>query len=50
MDGTTGVTWFLGSLEGVIDGEPFAARLRYTRTWVRHEDGWRLLAAHATVV
>jgi hypothetical protein len=48
VDGRTGVTWFLGALEGTIAGTPFAARLRYTRTWV-HDDvhGWRAVAAHA---
>lgn len=49
VDGRTGVTWFLGTLEGTFGGAPFAARLRYTRTWI-HEDehGWRLVAAHAS--
>ncbi|GAA3423602.1 nuclear transport factor 2 family protein [Streptosporangium sandarakinum] len=46
--GTTGVTCFLGLLEGTFAGEPFASRLRYTRTWVHTgEYGWRVLAAHA---
>ncbi|MEV4691430.1 nuclear transport factor 2 family protein [Micromonospora echinospora] len=45
--GGTGVTWFLGTLEGTMGGEPFLARVRYTRTWVLDEDEeWRLLAAH----
>ena len=45
--GTTGVTFFTGAVAGTFNGEPFAARLRYTRTWV-HEGagGWRVLAAH----
>ncbi|MEV8509348.1 nuclear transport factor 2 family protein [Actinoplanes sp. NPDC051475] len=49
--GGTGVTWFLGRLSGSIDGVPFDARMRYTRTWI-HDDacGWRILAAHASVV
>jgi hypothetical protein len=47
----TGITCFLGSLEGRLAGTPFAARMRYTRTWVRDDRrGWRLLAAHASVV
>lgn len=46
--GRTGVTCFLGTLEGTFAGEPFAGRLRYTRTWVHtDEHGWRVLAAHA---
>ncbi len=47
-DGRTGVTWFLGTVEGTVQGTPFAARMRYTRTWL-HDDahGWRIIAAHA---
>ncbi len=48
--GSTGVTWFLGTLEGAIDGEPFAVRMRYTRTWTHDDHGWAIIAAHATVV
>ncbi|MEU7841191.1 nuclear transport factor 2 family protein [Micromonospora sp. NPDC049114] len=49
--GRTGVTFFLGRVAGVFNGEPFAARLRYTRTWI-HDDphGWRILAAHISPV
>jgi hypothetical protein len=43
--GTTGVTWFKGSLAGAINGVPFEARVRYTRTWI-HDGSWRLIAAH----
>ena len=46
--GATGVTWFLGAVAGTFEGEEFAARLRYTRTWVHAaEHGWRVVAAHA---
>lgn len=49
VDGRLGVTWFLGSLAGVLDGTPFAARVRYTRTWIHtDEHGWRLLTAHVS--
>ncbi|MFC3982720.1 nuclear transport factor 2 family protein [Streptosporangium jomthongense] len=45
----TGVSCFLGTLEGTFAGEPFSMRLRYTRTWVHtDEHGWRILAAHAS--
>jgi hypothetical protein len=49
--GTTGVTFFTGTVAGRFGGEPMAARLRYTRTWV-HDDttGWRILAAHIAVL
>ena len=47
--GDTGVTWFLGTLEGTMAGEPFVARVRYTRTWTyAGGPGWRLLAAHVS--
>src|SRR4051794_12376374 len=49
VDGTTGVTWFLGTVAGVFLGEEFSQRVRYTRTWVRSADGhWRLVAAHVS--
>ena len=50
-DGRTGVTWFAGTIEGTIHGSPFAARMRYTRTWL-HDDthGWRIIAAHASMI
>ena len=51
VEGRTGVTWFLGVLEGTFAGTPFAARLRYTRTWIYdHDHGWRVVAAHASSV
>lgn len=51
MAGPVGVTCFLGWLEGSLEGEPFAAQLRYTRTWWYSDDrGWQLLAGHASVV
>lgn len=51
VTGSTGVTWFLGSLQGAIGGEPFAARMRYTRTWVHDaRAGWKIVAAHAMTV
>jgi ketosteroid isomerase-like protein len=47
--GDTGVTVVLLALKGAHEGEEFAARLRYTRTWVRHgDDRWRVLAAHVS--
>ncbi len=49
--GDTGITWFLGRLHGSIDGTPFEARMRYTRTWVHDAArGWRIIAAHASFV
>ncbi|BBH68715.1 hypothetical protein ACTI_54000 [Actinoplanes sp. OR16] len=44
--GTTGVTFFVGTVSGTFGGTPMTARMRYTRTWAYTEDGWRILAAH----
>jgi hypothetical protein len=46
--GDTGVTWFRGRLAGEFKGEVFTAHVRYTRTWIRTANGWRLLAAHVS--
>lgn len=49
VDGSTGVTWFLGTLEGSYAGTPFSVRLRYTRTWIHDaQHGWRIVAAHSS--
>ncbi|MEE4545673.1 nuclear transport factor 2 family protein [Streptomyces sp. V4-01] len=45
--GSTGITRPLLALQGTAAGQPFAARLRYTRTWVHADGVWRVLAAHA---
>ncbi|MEO3779239.1 nuclear transport factor 2 family protein [Micromonospora sp. B11E3] len=46
-EGTTGATFLLAEVKGTFGGSSFAARLRYTRTWVHDgERGWRVLAAH----
>jgi hypothetical protein len=51
LDGRTGVTFFLGTVEGQFLGTPFRARMRYTRTWIFDDErGWRVLAAHASAV
>lgn len=49
VDGHTGVTWFLGTLEGTFGGTHFAVRIRFTRTWIyTGTQGWRVIAAHAS--
>ena len=49
VEGHTGVTWFLGTLEGTFGGAAFNARLNFTRTWIYKPDsGWRVIAAHAS--
>ncbi|RKF23754.1 nuclear transport factor 2 family protein [Micromonospora globbae] len=47
VEGGTGVTFLVARVAGRFGGSPFAARLRYTRTWIHDDDrGWRILAAH----
>jgi hypothetical protein len=49
VEGHTGVTWFLGTLEGTFGENSFSARLNFTRTWLyRPDSGWRVIAAHAS--
>ncbi|MEZ0064503.1 ketosteroid isomerase-like protein [Streptacidiphilus sp. MAP12-20] len=48
--GATGITRVLAAIRGTAAGQPFAARLRYTRTWVHADGAWRVLAAHASSV
>jgi ketosteroid isomerase-like protein len=41
---TTAITVVLASLAGSSNGTAFEGRFRYTRTWVRGEKGWRVVA------
>ncbi|MDI6102410.1 nuclear transport factor 2 family protein [Actinoplanes sp. NEAU-A12] len=44
--GATGATFALCSVSGTFNGGPFAARLRYARTWAYDDKtGWRIVAA-----
>lgn len=40
----TGVT----HIEGEAQGQAFTADFRFTDTWIRHPDGWKLAASHAS--
>ena len=44
--GDTAVTFVVLRIRGTIAGEDASGRMRYTRTWVRDGDAWRVLAAH----
>jgi ketosteroid isomerase-like protein len=44
--GDTAVTFVVLDVTGTIDGADVSGRMRYTRTWVRDDQGWRVLAAH----
>jgi len=43
--GPVGVTRLVAQVEAVVDGEPAASRLRYTRLWTRAEGRWQVVAA-----
>jgi len=45
-----GITVLTARLEGVYAGLRFSARMRYTRCWASGADGWRVVAAHASVL
>jgi ketosteroid isomerase-like protein len=50
VDGDVAITRVTVSAEAVQGGVPTAGRLKYTRTWVRRADGWRVLGAHFSVL
>ena len=50
LDGDVAITRVTVSAEAVQGGVPMAGRLKYTRTWVRRDDGWRVLGAHFSVL
>jgi ketosteroid isomerase-like protein len=50
LDGDVAITRVTVSAEAVQGGVPTAGRLRYTRTWVRRDDGWRVLGAHLSAL
>ncbi len=35
-------------VEGEAQGQAFVADFRFTDTWIRHPDGWKLAASHAS--
>jgi ketosteroid isomerase-like protein len=44
------VTLTHAALSGQFGGVPLSASLRYTRMWVETESGWRIAAAHCSVL
>ncbi|SOE92711.1 protein of unknown function [Burkholderia sp. D7] len=44
------VTLTHAALSGQFGGMPLSANLRYTRMWVETESGWRIAAAHCSVL
>lgn len=44
------VTITRAALSGQFGGVPFSGSLRYTRTWVETATGWKIVAAHCSVL
>ena len=44
--GDTAVTFVVLRVRGKIGDDDVAGRLRYTRTWIRDDGSWRVMAAH----
>ena len=46
LHGDLAVTFVVLRIRGTIGDEEVAALMRYTRTWTRDDDAWRVIAAH----
>jgi hypothetical protein len=44
LHGVTAIAVVRANLAGVFKGQAFEGRYRYTRTWVRGKQGWRIVA------
>jgi hypothetical protein len=44
------VTLTRAALSGQFGGVPFSGSLRYTRTWVETASGWKIVAAHCSLL
>lgn len=50
IHGDTGVVTGTSVQAGVTGGQPFSGRFRFTRVWVRRDEGWRMVASHSSRV
>ena len=48
VDGDTAVVTGTSVQAGTSNGQPWSGRFRFTRTWVRRDGGWRMLASHSS--
>ncbi len=46
--GDAAIVLGITSVKGTSDGKPFAADFKFTDTYVRRADGWKIAASHAT--
>jgi ketosteroid isomerase-like protein len=50
VDGNTGIVWARLLMKFARGGERVETDLRYTDVWIKGEDGWKYVAAHASPV
>ena len=48
LQGDTAVVTGTSVQAGTRNGQPWSGRFRFTRTWIRREGGWRMLASHSS--
>lgn len=48
--GSTAIAVVLATVAGQFKGDAFAGRYRYTRTWMRGDKGWRIVAGSVVAV
>ena len=48
LQGDTAVVTGTSVQAGTRNGQPWSGRFRFTRTWIRREGEWRMLASHSS--
>lgn len=48
LHGDTAVVTGTSVQAGTRNGQPWSGRFRFTRTWIRRDGGWRMLASHSS--
>jgi len=48
LHGDTAVVTGTSAQAGIGHGQPWSGRFRFTRTWIRRDGAWRMLASHSS--
>lgn len=48
LHGDTAVVAGISAQAGTSNGQPWSGRFRFTRTWIRRNGEWRMLASHSS--
>ena len=48
LHGDTAVVTGTSVQSGTSNGQPWSGRFRFTRTWIRREGEWRMIASHSS--